>query len=210
MEERQNVEAIVMDMWDPYIAATRKCVPNGLSKIVFDRYHVMTQLTAAVSRVRKAEQRELHRAGDTARAAALKGKRFTLMRGKANRTAEEEAEIRALRRAGFKVGRAWAIKEAIGVIWQCRSMRDALREFNKWYGWVLRSRLEPMKRAGQTIKRYLYGVLRYVRHRYTNAASEGMNSRIQLIKHRARGYRNRNNYRDAILFHCGGLDMDPC
>jgi transposase len=36
-----------------------------------------------------------------------------------------------------------------------------------------------------------------------------MNSKIQLIKHRARGYRNRENFRAAILFHCGGLDLCP-
>lgn len=26
---------------------------------------------------------------------------------------------------------------------------------------------------------------------------------------RARGYRDRENFHLAILFHCGGLDMDP-
>lgn len=31
-----------------------------------------------------------------------------------------------------------------------------------------------------------------------------------MIKYRARGYRNRDNFRLAILFHCGGLDMNPC
>jgi len=39
--------------------------------------------------------------------------------------------------------------------------------------------------------------------------TEGLNSKIQEIKYHARGYRNRENFRMAILFHCGGLDMDP-
>jgi hypothetical protein len=33
---------------------------------------------------------------------------------------------------------------------------------------------------------------------------------VQLINHRARGYRNRDYFRIAILLHCGGLDVDPC
>jgi transposase len=74
----------------------------------------------------------------------------------------------------------------------------------------MRSKLEPMKRAARTIKRYLYGILQYTRPPFTNAKTEGMNSKIQLIKHRARGYRNRENFRIAILFHCGGLNMDLC
>lgn len=209
LEERRALRAVVMDMWDPYIAATRVSVPNGLSKIVFDRYHVVAHLTTAVGHVRKAEQRELLRAGDAARAAQLKGKRFLLVRGKARRTAEDEAEIQALRKAGFKVGRAWSIKEAANSIWQCSTAKDALAEFKKWYGWAIRSRLHPIKEAARMMKRYLYGILKYTRHPFTNARTEGMNSKIQLIKHRARGYRNRENFRTAILFHCGGLDMSP-
>lgn len=34
-------------------------------------------------------------------------------------------------------------------------------------------------------------------------------SKIQEVKYRARGYRNRANFRRAILFHCGGLDLYP-
>ena len=209
-KELGAVRAIVMDMWDPYIAATRDCVPNGLSKIVFDRYHVAAHLTAAVSDVRKAEQRELQRTGEAARAAQLKGKRFTLVKGTKRRTTADEAEIEALKRAGYKVGRAWSIKEAANGIWQCSTANTALAEFKKWYGWAIRSRLAPVKRAARMMKKYLYGILQYTRYPYTNAKTEGMNSKIQLIKHRARGYRNRENFRNAILFHCGGLDMNPC
>jgi hypothetical protein len=41
------------------------------------------------------------------------------------------------------------------------------------------------------------------------ALTEALNAKIQEIKYRARGYRNRENFRLAILFHCGGLDMNP-
>jgi transposase len=36
-----------------------------------------------------------------------------------------------------------------------------------------------------------------------------MNAQIQLIKANARGYRNFTQYRIAILFHCGKLDLYP-
>jgi transposase len=203
------VQAVVLDMWGPYIVATCNCVPEALSKIVFDRYHVAANLSKAVNHVRQAEQLELRRAGEAARAAALRGKRFTLLKGRRRRTPEDEAEIAALRKAGFKVGRAWLIKEAADRIWACVSASEAAAEFRKWYSWAIRSRLDPIKRVARLMKNHLYGILRYAEQRYTNAKSEGVNSRIQLIKHRARGYRNRENFRNAILFHCGGLDMNP-
>ncbi|EQD25935.1 transposase IS204/IS1001/IS1096/IS1165 family protein, partial [mine drainage metagenome] len=35
-----NIEAISMDMWDPFIASTRTHVDDAKSKIVFDRFHI--------------------------------------------------------------------------------------------------------------------------------------------------------------------------
>jgi transposase len=43
----------------------------------------------------------------------------------------------------------------------------------------------------------------------TNAAAESMNARIQRIMTIACGYRNRERFRNAILFHLGGLDLYP-
>jgi transposase len=59
------------------------------------------------------------------------------------------------------------------------------------------------------IKNHLDNILTYLRHPITNAKAEGFNSKIQSIKSAARGFRNFENYRTAILFHCGGLAMHP-
>ena len=66
-----------------------------------------------------------------------------------------------------------------------------------------------MIRVARTMKRYLPWILNYLRNRNTNALAEAINSNIQQVKHRARGYRNRANFRRAILFHCGRLDLYP-
>lgn len=41
------------------------------------------------------------------------------------------------------------------------------------------------------------------------ARAERFNSLIQAIKRDACGFRNRQRFRDAILFHLGGLDLYP-
>ena len=43
----------------------------------------------------------------------------------------------------------------------------------------------------------------------TNAVAEGLNSKIMSIKRRVGGYRNRENFKTAIFFYCGGLDLYP-
>jgi len=37
----------------------------------------------------------------------------------------------------------------------------------------------------------------------------GLNAKIQWIKYTARGFRNRENFKTAIYFHCGALDLYP-
>ena len=49
----------------------------------------------------------------------------------------------------------------------------------------------------------------YFKHRISNATAEGLNSKIQMVKEMACGFRNREHYRIAIYFHCGGLDLYP-
>ena len=55
------VESVSMDMWDPFIAATKAYVPGAEKKIVFDRFHVMKYILTAVDDVRKSEHRELRK-----------------------------------------------------------------------------------------------------------------------------------------------------
>jgi transposase len=59
------------------------------------------------------------------------------------------------------------------------------------------------------LKRHLENLLTYLKHRITNAVTEGLNSKIQSIKSNARGFRSFWNYRIRILFFCGKLDLYP-
>ena len=43
----------------------------------------------------------------------------------------------------------------------------------------------------------------------SSARAEGINAKIQEIKRRAHGYRNRPHFRLAIYFRLGGLDLYP-
>jgi transposase len=195
-----------MDMWDPYVAATREAFPNGLSKITFDRFHVMQHLNRAVDLVRRGEHSRLRRVGDE----RLKGTKYLWLKGKHRLSRSDLRYIRELARSGLQVGRAWAIREALKRLWTFRSPSWALRYFKRWYAWAARSRLPAMITAARTVKHYLYGILGYLKHQHTNAQAESLNAKIQEIKYKARGYRNRENFRLAIMFHCGGLNMDPC
>ncbi len=85
----------------------------------------------------------------------------------------------------------------------------AERAWKGWYDWAIRSRLEPIKRVARLIKYYWDGVLNAATTDVTNARSEGLNSKIQWIKRKACGYRNRKRFHNAIYFHLADLDLYP-
>jgi len=66
-----------------------------------------------------------------------------------------------------------------------------------------------MKEKARMLKRRFENVITYLRHQITNAASESLNAKIQWVKYTARGFRNKQNFINAIYFHCGDLDLAP-
>jgi len=62
--QRDNIEAVAMDMWEPHIQSVRTHLPHGGAKIVFDKFHIVKHLHEAVDKVRRTEHRVLLRQAD--------------------------------------------------------------------------------------------------------------------------------------------------
>ncbi|MDR7536295.1 MAG: transposase, partial [Armatimonadota bacterium] len=81
--------------------------------------------------------------------------------------------------------------------------------FARWFWRATHSRLQPVAEVAKLIRRHLPNILTYLRHRITNAGLEAVNAMIQWVKRTARGFRNTENFKTAIYFHCGGLNLYP-
>jgi transposase len=204
-EQRNGIEGVAMDMWEPYVQATLEALPLAKEKIVFDRFHIMQHMTKAVDQVRKGEHRQLSSEGDE----RLKKTKYLWLTREKNLSEEQEATFEGLKNSALKTARAWGIKENLANLWSYTSPGWAKRFFGKWYQWAIRSRLAPVKKVAAMIQRRLENVITYCKHFITNAVAEGLNSKIMSIKRRAGGFRNPKNFKTAIYFHCGGLSLYP-
>jgi transposase len=203
--QRAKIEAIAADIWDPYLASIREHVPGSEEKLVFDRYHLMTHMVKAVDTVRKHEHREMKEEGNE----LLTGTKYLWLYSRENVPPMKRGMFLSLRRKRLRTARAWALKEELRGLWSYRSETWARKHFASWYGWAIRSRLKPVKMVARMFRKYLKNILTFLKHRITNAVSEGVNSTIQTIKKMAYGFRNRDHFKLAIFFHCGGLDLYP-
>ena len=197
-----GIEQVAMDMWPAYIGSAEA---HTNADVVFDRFHVVQHLNRAVDLVRRAEQRELLAAGDS----GLKRSRYLWLMKRGRMTRKQQLRFASLRASHLRVARAWAIKEMAISLWGYARRGWAERRWKRWYSWAIRSRLEPIRRVAKMIKNHWEGVINAAASNVTNAKAEGLNARIQWIKKKANGYRNRESFRLAIYFHLGGLDLAP-
>ena len=202
-EQKQAVEAVAVDMWEPFIQTIQKQVPDA--DIVHDKFHVSKYLGEAVDKVRRQEHKELMAQGDE----TLKGTRQLWLYNPQNFSPDQAEEFSALKDLHLKVARAWAAKELFSKFWEYQEGGWARRFFKDWFGWVSRSRLKPVVEVAQMLKRHLDNLLTYLKHHITNAVTEGLNSKIQSLKSAARGFRSFQNYRIRILFFCGKVSLYP-
>lgn len=204
--QKAQIESVSMDMAPAYISVTLEEIPEAERKIAFDKFHVAQALGKAVDTIRKDEHRELMRIrkGDD-----LKGQRYLWLTNSSNLDRKQKKRIKTLSSIAARTGRAWALKEYAMSLWHYQTRGWALRAWNKWLQWAVRSRLTPMKSVAQMIKDKLWGILNAIVLKADNAMAESVNSKIKALKVKARGYRNRERYKTAILFHYGGLNLHP-
>ena len=88
-----ELEAVSMDMWEPYITVVGKKAPQA--RVIFDRFRIVKHLNEAVDKTRRELVRELK---GTARR-NLKNTKFPLLKAKHNRSAKDKRALREQVRA---------------------------------------------------------------------------------------------------------------
>ena len=204
-EQLQQIEAISLDMWPAYIKACRAHVPQAEKKMVFDRFHIMQHVGNGVNAVRKQEHKALLQKGDH----TLTRSKYLWLYNADTMPAAARERFDQIKHSNLKTASAWALKESLRELWGYTSTGWAKRFWDRWYFWATHSRLPAMIDKAKLLARHLPNILTYFTHRITNAVAEGLNSKIATVQKRACGFRNRDNFKIAIYFHCGGLELYP-
>jgi transposase len=104
--QRSGVKAVAMNIWSAYRNAVEKLLPQA--DIVHDKFHLCAYLNKAVDTVRKAEQRQLARAGRQ----TLKGSKYLWLRNFPD--LRSQLCFRQLYCLNLRTSRAWRLKETFG------------------------------------------------------------------------------------------------
>jgi transposase len=200
------IECIAMDMSNAYFSSAVRCVPNAGAKVVYDRFHVMQLAGKAVDQVRRNEVASFSRAGEDS---PLTKTRYMWLYSEENLPEKYADRFAELRASDLKTAKAWGMKELLRRLWSIEYKPAAGRFLSQFIRSAKAMKLSPLHRLAGTLATHRQNILTYIDHGVTSATCEGLNSAIQAIKHRSRGFRNRENFKTAIYFELGGLDLYP-
>jgi transposase len=196
-EQLGKVSAISMDMWKAFIQTAQEILPNA--SIVHDRFHLVKYLNEAIDKVRR---REVKQHQD------LKNSRYALLKNPENLTDRQRIHFQAIKDANYEVSKAWQVRENFKDLFSKGKLLATL-SFLQWANDATKRKIKEVDKVVEMFKNHLSGVVNALLINLTNAMAERLNGKIQELKTVGRGYRTFANFRSAILFFNGGLNLYP-
>jgi transposase len=197
------IRQVAIDMSPAYIKGVKQNFGNA--QIVYDKFHVVSQVSQAVEQVRRAEARQ-----DAVARGQLEKTCWLWRKNPERWTAREEQRWEQLKDKPLVTGLAFAMRLELQRAYAAGNARVARSRLVRWCHWVRTEAeelttglLEPMRKAAEMVERHLEGILAHWQEGLTTAFLEGLNSLFSATKRKARGYRS-TVYQIAMLYFVAG------
>jgi len=197
-KQKKLVEQVSVDMWEAFINSVKEVLPK--SKIVHDRFHMIQYLNKAVDLVRRREVKSYEE---------LKNSKYALLKNKFNLTIKQYFKFEEVLSLNTKVSLAWRLKESFKSLFNSPDYQEAYSRFSDWLDFCNWENIPEVSKVAKMFTNHIVGVCNALVETISNAMAERLNGKIQEIKTVGRGYRTFRNFRNAILFFNGGLNLYP-
>jgi len=194
-KKAKGIRLAVMDMWKPFRSSTQRHAPQAA--VLFDKFHVIRHLGAALDKVRKLEYARLE--GKQRR--FIKGQKYTLLSHPQNLTGSARKNLKLLLAANQRLNTAYLLKESFGQLWDYTSEAWARKFFENWRAQLKWQRLKPYEKFAAMLERHWDGIAAYCKPENKVALGfvEGLNNKIRVIQRRAYGLRDEEYLRLKVL-----------
>jgi len=195
--KRSQIKEVCIDLSPAFISGVSKEFSEA--QITFDRYHVKALLNKAMDTVRKTELRLHHQ---------LKGHKYLFLKNESNLSNRQKQQRNDLLELLPTVGNAYRLKLLFDDFWEMKNPQEAQGFLAYWSDMVKDSGIYPLMKFARTVYAHWHGIANWTQSRLSNGILEGINSKVQLAKRRARGYRNKQNFINMIYFIAGKLKFE--
>lgn len=191
----KKLRLVVMDMWKAFESSTTKNAPHAA--ILYDKFHIMRHLGAALDTLRKTEYARL-RGKDRS---FIKGQKYTLLSNRENLTLDGKHALKKLLNANKRLNTAYLLKETFGQLWEYNNERWARKFFERWKASLKWQRLHPYEKFTEMIERHWDGIAAFCKpeNKVSLGFVEGLNNKVRVFQRRAYGLRDEEYLRLKIL-----------
>lgn len=137
----------------------------------------------------------------------LKKAKYIMLKKAENLTEWQKLRFEMINQANLKTAIAWRMAENFKGLFDLSTTEAAIEYFQQWFMHVMSSEITAMKKVAGMFLNHLDGIINYVTCKITNAKTERFNGKIQELRVIAKGYRKFENFRAAILFFNGNLEL---
>jgi len=194
--QRDDVKTICTDMWDAFIYGAKSYFKNALH--CHDNFHLVGYLNKAVDKVRRREVKTQDE---------LKKSKYLFLKDKLNFTETQRIKFEAISKGNYEVSRAWQVKENFRDIQFRQDRAQAISMYAYWRMDAKHTNIKEINDVVEMFDRHQNGIINAIQTGANNARAERVNGSIQELKTIGRGYRKTENFRIAILFFHGNLDL---
>lgn len=191
-----KIQAVATDMSAAYIQAVRDNLKRAVH--VFDRFHVVKLFNDKLSAFRR---QLFHLASSDHDRRILKGTRWLLLKNPENLD-EARNELERLMQAlrlNQPLAIAYYLKEDLRQIWMQPNKRTARRVLRDWLARARASGIRMLAQFADTLEKHQEGILNYYTFKISTGPLEGTNTKIQLMKRQAYGFRDYEFFKLKIL-----------
>jgi len=205
-EKVDLIEYICSDMWKPYLKIIKRNAKNAIN--ILDRYHIVARLNKSLDKVRAEEHRQMKKDGYEP---ILTKSRWLLLKNPLNLTEGQGAKLNDLLKYNLKSLRAYLLKEEFQLLWNYNSPAWAGKFIDNWTTKVMRSKIEPLKKEAQTIRRHKDLILNWFRAKksFNSGIVEGLNNKVKLTVRKSYGFRTLKCTELALYHTLGKLPEPP-
>jgi len=157
-QRADRLEFVCSDMWKPYLNVIKRRVPKAIN--ILDRFHIVARLNKALDKVRAQEHRKMISDGFEP---VLTKSRWLLLKHRENLNESQSIKLGELLKYNLKSVRAYLLKEEFRLFWEYTSPLWAGRFLDSWTTKVMRSKIEPLKKEAQTLRRHKELILNWFR-----------------------------------------------
>lgn len=204
-EVLEQIIEVSIDMWKPYKSVANKLMPKA--EVVADRFHVMKQVNEELDQGRREAKKEVkaltkkkdEKMKNTILSVLSKSK-YVLLKNQSDLNIEEEVKLQEIYKVAPILGTKHQLKEEFREIFiKQKNWVDGLLKLGDW----IAKALEYFPESCGTIRRWIGEIIAYFDNRTTQGAVEGINNKLKLIKRRAYGFRNFDNFklRSFLVWH---------